>query len=170
MDLCAYNPRVLGTPRLKNDGDSDVISLLLSNTRGLIETAVGLQVRDEHELCFRFPRFFPALPIEGYVFPPVFHPNVDPETGFACLWARSSPGDTMVEALVRIQKVISWAGYNVQSRHVLQPKALCWLNATERAWDLPLSAIPIALPEGLLPRPANFHQASGRRRIVAEES
>jgi len=75
----------------------------------------------------RFPRFFPAVPIEATLTLPVFHPNVDSRSGFVCLWTRTSPGDTVMEALRRLQRIVAWAAVNNEAEHVMQPEAARWV-------------------------------------------
>src|SRR6266849_2366116 len=81
-DLCNSNPDTLGIPRREFDGDGDAVSLVMRNTGGLIPDGISLRLVCEHTIRFHYPRFYPAVPIEAYLEQPVFHPNVDPQTGF----------------------------------------------------------------------------------------
>ncbi len=51
------------------------------------------------------------------------HPNVHPLTGFICLWSRHSAGDTVVEALLQTQRVLSGELWNRDPDHLMQPEA-----------------------------------------------
>lgn len=115
-----------------------------------------------HRVKLVFPEYFPAVPIEAYLDKPVRHPNVHPESGFVCLWNRHSPGDTVVEALLQLQRVISGLLWNPDADHLMQPEA----------------ADPVALPfEPLAVPPAYYldkaHARPGeqglRRRLSPAE-
>ena len=80
----------------------------------------GTVTRD-HILRIVLPEYFPSTPTEGWLGVPVLHPNVHPVNGFICLWAKHSPGDTIVETLLQTQRVISWQLFNLNPEHVMQP-------------------------------------------------
>ena len=102
------NPDLLENPTRCVEVDSALFRFRLQQTQALIQTPTGLHLQDLHDVVIYFPRFFPSVPIEASLLKPVFHPNVHPETGFVCLWNRFSPGDTVVEAITQLQRVITW--------------------------------------------------------------
>ena len=70
----------------------------MHHTSGILKRRELPLVRS-HEVVFRFPRFYPSVPIEAVLSVPTFHPNVDSDTGFVCLWNNFASGDTILEAL-----------------------------------------------------------------------
>jgi hypothetical protein len=121
---------------------------------GTLRQTTGLRVEDgrlaaaeEHSFILEFPRFFPSMPIEIFLRRPVFHPNVDPETGFVCLWDRHSPGASAIEAITRLQRIIAWDLFSDSADHSMQPAALQWRRRSRRDWELPLPFTPLTVPE-----------------------
>jgi hypothetical protein len=131
--------------------DGDSFAILLHDTSGLVEIDGQKTLVSSHEAEIRFPRFFPYVPMEATLLRPVFHPNVDPINGFVCLWSRFAVGDTVVTALLQLQKVIVWELINQDPRHVIQPTAVEWYKSPSREWSLPLSYVAILSSES----PAN---------------
>jgi hypothetical protein len=117
--------------------------ILLHDTSGLVEIDGRKTMVSSHGAEIRFPRFFPYVPMEATLQRPVFHPNVDPNNGFVCLWSRFFVGDTVVTALQQLQKVIAWELINQDPRHVIQPAAVEWYKSPSREWSLPLSYVAI---------------------------
>jgi hypothetical protein len=74
----------------------------------------------EHALRYVFPRYYPALPLEGYLERPVLHPNVDPANGFVCLWKRYRTQQTIVDAVAMTRAVLSWSAVNPDTQHCMQ--------------------------------------------------
>jgi hypothetical protein len=162
-ELARANPGALDDLSRSRDAEADFFRVTLHRTTALTGTPPDLQRVDAHVVEFRFPAWFPAVPIEAFLAVPVFHPNVHPDNGFVCLWTRGSTGDTIVTALVRLQNVIGWRLHNASPDHLMQPAALAWLAS---APDLPLPCTPIEIPAPLLLE-LNWRQppAEFRRRL-----
>lgn len=77
----------------------------------------GLAVR------FTFPEYYPSVPLEAWLAEPALHPNIHPETGFVCLWDTSHDGVSLVEAVLQLQRVVTWKLYNFSADHLMQPDA-----------------------------------------------
>ncbi len=138
----------------------------LQQSPALVEQEARLEVQDCHEVTFRFPRFFPSVPIEASLARAVFHPNVHPENGFVCLWDSFSPGDTVIEAAGQLQRVISWQLVNERPDHLMQPRALEWYRSPGRSLSLPLVYQPLQKPEGFeLSRTYGQRPEGSRKRL-----
>lgn len=125
--LAERNPGVVEVVGRRRLADGDLFEVALHQTAGIVAWRGTEPVLEmSHRVLLRFPRFFPAVPIEATVAPPVFHPNVDPRSGFVCLWTRTSAGDTVMEALRRLQRIVAWAAVNNAAEHVMQPEAVRW--------------------------------------------
>jgi ubiquitin-protein ligase len=146
-ELARANPDSLHDLSRSRDAAADFFRVTLHRTTALTGTPPHLQRVDAHVVEFRFPAWFPAVPIEAFLAVPVFHPNVHPDNGFVCLWTRGSTGDTIVTALVRLQNVIGWRLHNASPDHLMQPAALAWAAS---ATDLPLPCTPLEIPASLL--------------------
>ena len=162
-ELARANPGSLDDLSRSRDVEADFFRVTLHRTTALTGTPPHLQRLDSHVVEFRFPAWYPSVPIEAFLSVPVFHPNVHPDNGFVCLWTRGSTGDTIVTALVRLQNVIGWRLHNASPDHLMQPAALAWLAS---APDLPLPCTPIEIPAPLLLE-LNWRQppAEFRRRL-----
>lgn len=113
--------------------------------------AKGVAVR------FRFPEYYPSVPLEAWLARPVLHPNVHPENGFVCLWDTRQEGVSLVEAVRQLQRVVTWELYNLSADHVMQPEA----GLRPR---LPYE--PVAAPPGYeLERSAGFLPEPRRKRL-----
>ena len=95
-----------------------------------LESSPDDELRFQMEACgthrsvrIVFPRFFPSVPMDAYVAPPAVHPNIDPETGFVCLWTRTSALHTSLEAVRRLRLILAWRSFNLDADHVMQPAA-----------------------------------------------
>jgi ubiquitin-protein ligase len=146
--LVEHNPGVLEPIRRETLPDADVFHVILHRTSAL---ALGdpprLMEFASHTVAFRYLSFYPSVPIEAFLATPVFHPNVHPENGFVCLWDRFSPGDTIVEAVRKLQQVITWQLWNGRAEHVMQPEALG--RAAELSLALTCTPVDLApSPEG----------------------
>jgi ubiquitin-protein ligase len=166
--LASCNTDVIRVEPPRPDGPDTAIPLVLRRTYALVRSpAAGLHLGDEHAVVLKLPRFFPAVPIEAYLDVPVFHPNVDPVNGFVCLWDRYSPGDTLVDTVLRLQRILSWNMVNLFADHVMQPAAAAWYQAGAEGFRLPLSYPELHLPEGLggleIASPSSNYQ---RRRLA----
>jgi ubiquitin-protein ligase len=108
-----------------------------------------------------FAPYYPAVPIEVYVHPGVRHPNVHPVSGFICLWAKHSSGDTVIEALRQTQRVLSWQLFNEEADHRMQ------------SWPENFKGLefdPLLLPEGyLLERETRGFTGAKRKRLTEVE-
>src|SRR5712692_910090 len=69
-------------------GEPELFRITLHQTRGTLRRGGQNALVSSHAAEIRFPRFFPSLTIEARLLHPVFHPNVDPDSGFVCLWER----------------------------------------------------------------------------------
>lgn len=127
---------------------SDLLRFRLLKTAGLVRSSHGLRTKESHDVILRFPRFFPSLPMEASLQEPVFHPNIHPENGFVCLWGRFSPGDTVIEAVVQLQRVLTWQLVNEEADHMMQAEALAWYRRDGREISLPLPCEPVRKPAG----------------------
>jgi len=146
------------------DGDGDAARLVVRMTTGILGVRQGISVAREHAAVVRFPRFFPSVPIEAQLTVPVFHPNIDPHSGFVCLWTRFSVGDTLMEAIVRLQQIIAWKLVNPEAHHVMQPEALRWYQDPGRNMELPLEHVQLRLLESFLLERTDGRGPAGRRK------
>jgi hypothetical protein len=161
------NTDVIRFGQLRSEGDDTVLAVALSQTAGLVISGNGLQVVEEHEAELRFPRFFPAVPIEAYLRRPVFHPNIDPVNGFVCLWDRFSAGDTVVTAMCHLQQMVAWRMFNLRADHVMQREAAEWYDGGRDGHRLPLKYRELILPYGLSGlRVFCANPRTARRRLV----
>ena len=125
--------------------EEDVFRLAVHETSAIVRNRENSNLVCSHVAEVHFTRFFPSVPIEVNLQIPVLHPNVDPENGFVCLWHKFGPADTVIDALHRLQKIISWNWVNFERVHVLQPAAVEWFANNRTA--LPLGYRPILWPE-----------------------
>ena len=157
--LLDLNPETLGVCGVEESADA--VRVALRRTCGIIGLSPQCTLSHDHEVRLLFPRFYPAMPIEAYLTQPVFHPNVDPRNGFVCLWTRASPGDTIIEALCRLQRIIAWELVNLDATHVMQPGAVDWYR--QPTLRLPLDYTSVVVPqEFYLER--SFAQLQGGRQ------
>jgi ubiquitin-protein ligase len=122
--LAAYNPGLIRLGGRKADAMGERFELTIEGTPSPIITRAGVEIIDSHRVAVQFPAYFPAVPMQVLVSPPVLHPNVHPETGFVCIWDRTSSGDSILDALIMLQKVITWELHNAHADHLMQPDAL----------------------------------------------
>jgi ubiquitin-protein ligase len=144
--LAAHNPHIIEGIRRETHPDADLFRLILHRTSAL-SPGFPHPVRESasHDVMFRYPAYYPAVPIEAFLTRPVFHPNIHPENGFVCLWDRVSSGDTILEALRKLQRVICWELWNDHADHVMQPEAVTW--GREAKPLLPYEAVQV--PEAI---------------------
>jgi len=143
----------------------DQFLLVLRETHAPIVQDGEIQLVSEHELRISFARFFPTMPLEVYLTRPVFHPNVHPTTGFVCLWGRFSQTDTVVEALCRLQRLLTYSVFSDSLDDVMQPDALAWAQNTDRGVVFPLTCVSLAKPPSW--REETMVQDSSRRRRLS---
>ena len=118
---------------------------------------------DDWALSLRivFAPYYPAVPIEVYVQPSVWHPNVHPVSGFICLWDKHSSGDTVIEALRQTQRVLSGQLVNEEADHRMQ---------AGREDLKALEFEPLRLPEGyLFERETRGFTGARRKRLTEVE-
>jgi ubiquitin-protein ligase len=118
------------------------------------------QVETEHSLRYVFPRYYPSLPLEGYFVRPVLHVNVDPVTGFVCLWKNYRPGQTIVDAILITRAVMACKAANWDTTHRMQQNI--FIDSAENC-ALPMP--PLTVPANC--RPLLSHQRR-RRRLSTE--
>lgn len=138
--IAASNPEILFIREWSQDGVTDIFTLGLRSTPAWESSE---SVRSVHEVEFRFPRFFPALPVECFIDPPAFHPNIHPVTGFVCLWKAYCETETLLDAVLRLRSVLSAHSYNASRDHVMQPEALQYYEA----FNPRLSQDPLQMPD-----------------------
>jgi len=158
--LVEHNPGVLEAVQRERQPDADLFRVVLHRTAAL-SLGQPRAILTTHEVAFRYPEYYPSVPIEAFLAQPVFHPNVHPETGFVCLWNRHSAGDTILEAVRQLQRVITWELKNDNAEHLMQPDALRWVPVVA----LPLEYEPVLVPVELqLERTYARKPETGRRR------
>jgi len=141
--LVEHNPGVLEAVKREEQPDADLFHVVLHRTSALsLSTRAVIEV---HPVVFRYPEYYPSVPIEAFLATPVFHPNVHPETGFVCLWSRHSAGDTILEAVRQLQRVISWELKNSDAEHVMQADALSWVPDVALPLEHELVRVPLEL-------------------------
>jgi ubiquitin-protein ligase len=125
--LQGMNPGVVAIEGRTPSPTLEVFHVRLLRSPG-IESARGssMRVREEHSLTLGFPRFYPEVPIECHVREPLFHPNVNPDTGFVCLWDKASPRDTVVQAVARVQAMAAYRMVNMGGPHTMHDAAADW--------------------------------------------
>jgi Ubiquitin-conjugating enzyme len=143
--LAEHNPDVLHIRGRVRDAGIDYFEASLSNSGAIAVVPACLLSLTEYEVTLMFPAFFPAVPIQAYVRPPLLHPNIHPQTGFVCLFEHDSPADGVIEALTQLQAVVSWTLYNSNTDHLMQPAALEQYSSRS-----PLTFHKLAIPEALL--------------------
>src|SRR5690606_31695112 len=72
-DLVSLNPRLLSSPEWIPQPPVDSFRFRLHETTGLVQQDSAWAPITEHAAELRFPRFFPAVPMELYLRTPVFH-------------------------------------------------------------------------------------------------
>lgn len=160
------NQTILGAAKKKATENGIAFDFDLHHTEALIRTLDGLQHPTDHRVFLHFPKFFPSVPVEASLTQPVFHPNIHPETGFVCLWGRFSSGDTVIEAVAQLQRILTWQLLNRDSEHIMQPDALEWFDDPGRSLSLPLGYQPVKVPgELLLQRTCRHPPPNLRRRL-----
>jgi hypothetical protein len=164
--LATENPAILEVRGRRATDDGHAFFFMLHGTESLLATAGRVTIVKALSVAMHFRSLFPAVPIEASVSPPVFHPNVHPDSGFACLWNRFSAGDTIVEAVAQLQRVLTWRSWNEDATHVMQPAAVAWVQGSPDV-RLPLSCVPIVVPRDIedLQSQAARPSAQIRRRL-----
>lgn len=149
--LACANPRVFaGISRIP-----DEFHITLKESPVWIQSGCERQIETEHTIRYVYPRYYPTLPLEGYFVHPLVHMNVDPVTGFVCLWDRYRPAQTIVDAILITRAIMAWKTANRDPAHCMQ--------AVEYA-ELP-GMQPLTIPEDC--RPVLLHNKR-RQRLSSE--
>ena len=109
----------------------------------------------EHRLRYAYPRYYPTLPLEGYFVRPILHINVDPVTGFVCLWKNYRPAQTIVDAILITRAIMAGNAANWDPAHRMQQDAVMD--------PLPMPSLTIPANCRLL-----LPQRNSRRRLLSE--
>lgn len=155
--LAEANPDSFSAISREDDG----VRIVMRQSPSWIATSGGPRVHTEHALRFVYPRFYPALPLEAYFAHPILHINVDPTTGFACLWHSYRPSQTIIDAILVIRSIISHGTANLDPIHRMRTDVL---ELPDELSELPMPTLMI--PESC--RISSFHPRSGRQRLGAE--
>lgn len=115
-NLAAANQRVLA--RIERREDEFCVEFM--EFPAWMGSGENRWIARNHTVRYVFPRYYPALPLEGYVARPVVHPNVDPINGFVCLWKSYRTAQTIVDAVVITRTVLSWSAVNNEPEHCMQ--------------------------------------------------
>lgn len=148
--LARANPETL---RIEKRGEEFCVQL--ENSPAWIGSLDEHVVATAHEVRYLFPRYYPALPLEAFFKVPIFHPNVDPVTGFACLWLDYRSHLNIVDAIVITRALMAFQTVNRERVHVMQPDALDQCD--------PLATTSLVIPDEC--RSWSSLQPSGRRRL-----
>ena len=119
-------------------------------------------ISSHHSLRIIFPRYYPTMPAEVYLRATVFHPNVNPDTGFVCLWTKHHVETTLERTLAQLQRVLAWVLVNADPEHVMQRDALLWFTQRVSRIHLPLDFIPFT---PVYPHAWDFGAPPLRRRL-----
>jgi len=111
-------------------------------------------IETEHALRYVYPRYYPALPLEAYFVRPVSHINIDPVTGFICLWKDYRLGQTIVNAILITRAIMAWKAANWDPEHCMQ-----------QAESSPLSIPTLTIPASCLPL---LSRRISRQRLSSE--
>jgi ubiquitin-protein ligase len=114
--LAETNPRVLTRIVRSDDG----FCVDLDESPAWIGTDERRWIEQKHAVRFVFPRYYPALPVEGYLERPVLHPNVDAANGFVCLWRDYRSVWTIVDAVIILRAILCWEVVNDAPQHRMQ--------------------------------------------------
>jgi ubiquitin-protein ligase len=149
--LAHANPRVLASiTRLP-----DEFHVGLNESPAYVPRAHERRIEHEHVVRYVYPRYYPTLPLEGYFVRPIVHINVDPVTGFVCLWARYHPAQTIVDAILTTRTVMTWKTANRDPAHTMQEADCSELPCVQ----------PLVIPENC--RPMLLH-GKRRQRLSSE--
>lgn len=124
--------------------------------------------REDRTALIRFPRFYPAQPLEITLDRAVFHPNVDAASGLVCLWNPASPLLTVADALEQLRRVLAWETWSESEEHAAQPEALRWagtggaakIQIADRGLELP--------PEWISERMERLGEGGGGRKRILD--
>lgn len=157
----------LNPKRLRLAREGEIVSLEVDGFSALRHAPVADEsmseaVASRHSFRIAFPRYYPTMPAEVYLDAPVFHPNVNPDNGFVCLWIRHRVQTTLERTLAQLQQVLAWDKLNVDANHVVQSDALDWYARQGVKDRLPLHFVPLAPVQS---HAWDFGHAPARRRL-----
>lgn len=156
--LAAANPTSFGSViRLQ-----DEFRILMRESPAWVGSSKEGRVETEHELRYVYPRYYPSLPLEGYFVRPVLHVNVDPVTGFVCLWKDYRPAQTIVDAILITRAIMACKVANWDPAHRLQE-----VSVLERSGAYALSMPALTIPASC--RPLLPHRGAGSKRRLTSE-
>lgn len=124
LHFAQANAAILRVESRVQTSEAENFHVILDGTLAPFLSPAGLTFIDRHEVTLSMPDFFPAVPMQVFLSLPVLHPNVHPTTGFVCVWDRFEAGDSTVETLCQLQRVLSWELFNRDPDHLMQPDAL----------------------------------------------
>ncbi len=120
---------------------TDEFRVALRKSPAWIEKDSTRHIESEHELRYVYPRYYPTLPLEAYFARPVSHINVDPVTGFVCLWQDYHMKHTIVDAILITRAIMSWQIANRAPAHRMQQEECSSLSI--QPLTLPISCLPL---------------------------
>lgn len=115
-ELACANPRVFA----EISRSSGEFRVALKESPAWVREGSEMRIENEHAVRYAYPRYYPALPIDGYFARPVVHVNVDPVTGFVCLWDRYRPSQTIVDAILITRSIMACRTANWNPAHRMQ--------------------------------------------------
>lgn len=119
------------------------------------------RIETEHALRYVYPRYYPSLPLEGYFVRPITHVNVDPLTGFVCLWKNYQSMQTIVDAILITRSIMAHKAANWEPAHRMQQ--VTFIHSTE-SYELPMPSLTIPA----ICRTRLFNSRKGRERLSLE--
>lgn len=131
----------------------------------------ALEVIETHSVKIRFPRFFPAVPMEVRVLSFPVHPNIDPLNGYICLWAEHHPLNTVGDSLWLLEGMLTWRICNEEDAPNLQPEAYSMLRQPGLLDQIPLAHSSLLnIPDEFtrLKRAGTISRAARTVRIVED--
>jgi ubiquitin-protein ligase len=136
----------------------DEFHIVMRDSPAWVKSKMRPLIETEHALRYVYHRYYPTLPLEGYFLRPILHVNVDPVTGFACLWQDYRPTQTIVDAVLITRAIMSCKVANWDPAHRMQQDAVV---------QLPESCL-LFMPSLTIPancRTMMPYRSSGRKRI-----
>ena len=136
--------------------------LVMHDSPAWVSAPKGPRIETEHALRYLYPRYYPTLPLEGHFVRPILHINVDPATGFVCLWQEYRPMQTIVDAILITRALMAYKAANRAPVHRMQHDVFA---DNDKAHALPMPLLTI--PEVCRP-PMPQRSTSSRRRLTPE--
>jgi hypothetical protein len=138
----------------------DEFHIIMRQSQAWVGKNSERRIETEHALRYVYPRYYPSLPLEGYFVRPILHVNVDPATGFVCLWKDYRPTQTIVDAILITRAIMACKAANFDQAHRMQQDV--FLDDTDFC---ALSMPPLTIPATC--RPLVLHRSS-RQRLSSE--